>query len=107
MLALTGIELLVTMLSFIIPAHNEELWIAKCLGSIRSAMEKLAEPYEVIVVNDASTDSTPAIAEQIFHEWQNTTNDQRLTTNALTSARTLPVEHRHIAAVRNAGVRAS
>jgi hypothetical protein len=38
------------MISFIVPAHNEELWIRKCLGSIRATMEKLAEPYEVIVV---------------------------------------------------------
>jgi cellulose synthase/poly-beta-1,6-N-acetylglucosamine synthase-like glycosyltransferase len=30
-----------SMISFIIPAHNEELWIGKCLASIRSTMEKL------------------------------------------------------------------
>ena len=76
------------MLSFIVPAHNEELWIAKCLGSIRTTMEKLAEPYEVIVVDDASTDSTPRIAEQM-------------------GARSLRVEHRKISAVRNAGARAA
>jgi len=74
------------MISFIIPAHNEELWIGKCLASIRTTMEKIAEPYEVIVVDDASTDSTPRIAEQM-------------------GARTLRVEHRKISAVRNAGAR--
>src|SRR6267154_1290504 len=74
------------MISFIVPAHNEELWIGKCLASIRTSMEKLAEPYEVIVVDDASTDSTPRIAEQM-------------------GARTLRVEHRKISAVRNAGAR--
>src|SRR5437870_9684210 len=76
------------MISFIVPAHNEELWIGKCLGSIRTAMEKLAEPYELIVVDDASTDSTPRIAEQM-------------------GVRTLRVEHRKISAVRNAGARAA
>jgi len=76
------------MLSFIIPAHNEELWIAKCLDSIRTTMEKVAEPYEVIVVDDASTDSTPEIARRM-------------------GARTLPVEHRKISAVRNAGARSA
>jgi glycosyltransferase involved in cell wall biosynthesis len=76
------------MISFIIPAHNEELWIGKCLGSIRTAMEKLAESYEVIAVDDASTDSTPRIAEQM-------------------GARTLRVEHRRISAVRNAGAHAA
>jgi glycosyltransferase involved in cell wall biosynthesis len=76
------------MISFIVPAHNEELWIGKCLGSIRAAMATLAEPYEVIVVDDASTDSTPRIAEQM-------------------GARTIRVEHRKISAVRNAGARAA
>ena len=76
------------MISFIVPAHNEELWIGKCLASIRTTMEKLAEPYEVIVVDDASTDSTPRIAEHM-------------------GVRTLRVEHRKISAVRNAGARAA
>jgi glycosyltransferase involved in cell wall biosynthesis len=76
------------MISFIIPAHNEELWLGKCLGSIRTAMAALAEPYEVIVVDDASTDATPRIAEQL-------------------GARTTRVEHRKISAVRNAGARAA
>ncbi len=74
------------MISFIVPAHNEELWIGKCLSSIRATMEKLSEPYEVIVVDDASTDSTPRLAEQM-------------------GARTIRVEHRKISAVRNAGAR--
>ncbi len=76
------------MTSFIIPAHNEELWIGKCLASIRTAMAALAEPYEVIVVDDASTDATPRIAEQM-------------------GARTMRVEHRKISAVRNSGARAA
>src|SRR6266436_9904181 len=74
------------MISFIVPAHNEEAWIGKCLASIRATMEKLNEHYEVIVVDDASTDSTPRIAEQM-------------------GVRTLRVEHRKISAVRNAGAR--
>ena len=72
------------MISFIVPAHNEELWIGRCLGSIRTTMEILAEPYEVIVVDDASTDATPQMARQ-------------------SGATTLRVEHRKISAVRNAG----
>jgi glycosyltransferase involved in cell wall biosynthesis len=76
------------MLSFVVPAHNEELWIGKCLGSIRSAMELVGEPYEVIVVDDASTDSTHQIAKQM-------------------GVHTLRVEHRKISAVRNVGARAA
>ena len=72
------------MISFIVPAHNEERWIGKCLDSIRTAMERVTEPYEVIVVDDASSDSTHQIAEQM-------------------GACTLRVEHRKISAVRNAG----
>ena len=76
------------MLSFIVPAHNEERWIGKCLGSIRATMEKVAEPYEVIVVDDASTDATSKIAEQM-------------------GVRPLRVAHRRISTVRNAGARAA
>jgi glycosyltransferase involved in cell wall biosynthesis len=76
------------MISVIVPAHNEELWLGKCLGSICTAMATLAEPYEVIVVDDASTDATPRIAEQM-------------------GARTMRVAHRNIAAVRNSGARAA
>ncbi len=76
------------MFSFIVPAHNEELWIGKCLTSIRTAMEKVPEPYEVIVVDDASTDSTRQIAEQM-------------------GVRTMRVEHRKISAVRTAGAGAA
>jgi glycosyltransferase involved in cell wall biosynthesis len=74
------------MISFILPAHNEELWIGKCLDSIRMTMEKLGAAHETIVVNDASTDSTARIAEQM-------------------GARVIFVEHRNIAATRNSGAR--
>jgi glycosyltransferase involved in cell wall biosynthesis len=74
------------MISFIVPAHNEERWIDKCLSSIRTSMEKLGEPYELIVVDDASTDATRKIAEQA-------------------GARTFQVECRKVSAVRNAGAR--
>lgn len=76
------------MLSFIIPAHNEERWIGQCLGSIHTTMEKVAEPYEVVVVDDASTDSTPEIARR-------------------RGARVLHVDFRKISAVRNEGARAA
>ena len=76
------------MISFIVPAHNEELLIGRCLDSIRISMATLAERYEVIVVDDASTDGTPGIAVQM-------------------GARTIRVEHRKISAVRNEGTRAA
>ena len=52
------------MISFIVPAHNEEAWIGRCVSAIRSGTEFLGEPYEIIVVDDASTDATASIARQ-------------------------------------------
>jgi glycosyltransferase involved in cell wall biosynthesis len=74
------------MISFIVPAHNEEAWIGRCLSAIYDAMKLVHEPYEVIVVDDASTDATAAIAQQ-------------------QGARVIRVEHRMISATRNSGAR--
>jgi glycosyltransferase involved in cell wall biosynthesis len=74
------------MISFIVPAYNEEAWVGRCLSAIRAASESLAEPYEIIVVDDASSDGTASIARQ--HR-----------------AQVIRVEHRQIAATRNAGAR--
>ena len=74
------------MISFIVPAHNEEAWVGRCVSAIRSAAEPLDEPHEVIVVDDASTDATGLVAQQ-------------------QGAQVIRVEHRQIAATRNAGAR--
>ncbi|MFO0913758.1 MAG: glycosyltransferase [Pirellulales bacterium] len=74
------------MISFIIPAHNEAAWIVATLKAIRSAGESVGVPYEVIVVDDASTDETARLAEQA-------------------GAAVVRVAHRQIAATRNAGAR--
>ena len=77
------------MLSFIIPAHNEELWIGNCLGSIRRAMEKVADPYR--------GDRRKSMMLRPI----------RLTKLPSNGSPTLRVEHRNIAAVRNSGANAS
>jgi glycosyltransferase involved in cell wall biosynthesis len=76
------------MISFIVPAHNEEAWIGRCISAIRGGLESLDEPYEIIVVDDASSDDTASIARQ-------------------QSAQVVRVEHRQISATRNAGARQS
>jgi glycosyltransferase involved in cell wall biosynthesis len=76
------------VISFIIPAHDEARLIGATLASIRTAAESLSLVYETIVVDDASSDETGAIA-------------------SASGARVLRVEHRHIAATRNAGARAA
>ena len=72
------------MLSFIIPAHDEEAVIASTIRAVRDAAARVDEPYEVIVVDDASTDRTAAIAEA-------------------EGVRLVRIAARHIAAARNAG----
>ena len=76
------------MLSFVIPAHNEEAHIGQCLRTVLASADALGEPYEVIVVDDASTDRTAEIARSF-------------------SATIVPVNLRKISAVRNAGARAA
>jgi glycosyltransferase involved in cell wall biosynthesis len=76
------------MLSFIIPAHNEGRFLGATLAGIRSAAASAGEPFELIVVDDESTDQTASIARS-------------------QGAVVIPVSLRHIAAVRNAGARAA
>ena len=49
--------------SIIIPAFNEEEAIAKDIDIIKDTMKKSAYEYEIIVVDDGSTDSTAQIAK--------------------------------------------
>ena len=76
------------MISFIVPAYNEEHELPGALVAIRAAAEAAKEPFEIIVVDDASTDATAEIAKAA-------------------GAVVVPVHYRHIAAVRNAGARAA
>jgi len=53
-------------ISVIVPAYNEENYLGETLKSIQRAKELLLKqrgvPTEIIVVDNGSTDSTPAIA---------------------------------------------
>jgi glycosyltransferase involved in cell wall biosynthesis len=74
------------MISFIIPARNEESLIGRTVDAIHRAALASGEPYEVIVVDDASTDRTAEVS--LAHR-----------------AKLVRVDYRKIAAVRNAGAR--
>jgi glycosyltransferase involved in cell wall biosynthesis len=76
------------MISFIVPAHNEQAGIGRTLQAINDSARVVGQPYEIIVVDDACTDATAEIARQ--H-------------NAIV----VPVNHRQIAATRNSGGRAA
>jgi glycosyltransferase involved in cell wall biosynthesis len=76
------------MISFIVPAYNEELELSSTLGAIIAAASHAIEPHEIIVVDDASTDATAEIAAQA-------------------GTRVISINRRQIAAARNAGARAA
>jgi glycosyltransferase involved in cell wall biosynthesis len=75
-----------SLISFIVPAHNEELLLGETLRAIELAARALAQPFEIIVVDDASVDNTAEIARA--H-----------------NARVVSVAFRQIARTRNAGAR--
>ena len=49
-------------ISFVIPAYNEEVMLPQCLESILAEIVRTPCEAEVVVVNNASTDSTKEIA---------------------------------------------
>ncbi len=49
--------------SFVVPAYDEEDYVGNCVRSIRDAADELELEYEVIVVDNNSTDRTAEVAE--------------------------------------------
>ena len=45
-------------LALVIPVYNEECCIADVVGSWQAALDALRIDYEIIVINDGSTDGT-------------------------------------------------
>lgn len=76
------------MLSFIVPAYNEEKYLPATLAAMHAAAREAGIDYEIVVANDASADATAQVA-------------------AAGGARVVNVEKRQIAGTRNAGARAS
>jgi glycosyltransferase involved in cell wall biosynthesis len=74
------------MISFIIPAYNEELELPSTIAAIRNAAVIAKQGHEIIVVDDASSDATAKIAQAA-------------------GAQVLSINRRQIAASRNAGAR--
>src|SRR3954464_12486561 len=74
------------MISFIVPAHNEEALIGVTVEAIAACAKAVGRPYEIIVSSDASTDRTAQIAQE-------------------KGARVINVNNRQIPAPRNSGAR--
>ncbi len=51
-------------LTIVIPAFNEEGGIASTIGAVRRALESSGWDYEIVVVDDGSTDGTARLAEE-------------------------------------------
>lgn len=52
-------------LSIVVPAHDEEACIEKTVLGLVHALRKAGIDYEILVVNDNSTDSTEAISQNL------------------------------------------
>ena len=76
------------MISFIVPAHNEEQLLGRTLEALHAAAQDVDVAYELIVVDDASNDRTAEIA-------------------GAAGARVITVNHQQIARARNAGAAAA
>lgn len=75
-------------ISVIVPAHNEERYITRCLASIRQAAEQVSMPVEIVVVLNRCTDRTAEIAREY-------------------GALTVSEDAKNLARIRNAGCRAA
>ncbi len=53
------------VISVVVPARNEEGNLPRAYSEITRALEALAEPYEVLLIDNASSDKTRALAEEI------------------------------------------
>ena len=78
----------VRLISFVVPAWNEEALLGRTLEALSAAAQALTIPWEIVVADDGSTDHTARIA--LAH-----------------GARVVSVNHRQISATRNAGARAA
>ena len=74
--------------SVVVPAHNEEKYVVRCIESVKQAAARVKCGVEVIVVCNRCTDRTAELAEQ-------------------NGARVVRDESRCIASVRNAGIKAA
>lgn len=52
------------MLSIVIPAYNEENGIGKVLDELKVILNEVDQPYEIIVVDDGSTDDTTQVVQE-------------------------------------------
>ena len=77
-------------ISVVIPAYNREATLGR---SIQSVADQTYKPKEIIVVDDGSTDDTPAVCDEYGHRLDN--------------LRTIRTENNGASVARNTGIRAA
>jgi glycosyltransferase involved in cell wall biosynthesis len=76
------------VISFVVPAHDEQTLLSRTLEAIRESATGLDDAHELVVVDDDSADATSVVARRA-------------------GARVVAVNVRQISASRNAGARAT
>ena len=51
-------------LSLVIPAYNEQENIPTLLTRVENSLAQLGKPFEVILIDDGSTDETPKMLDE-------------------------------------------
>jgi len=58
----------VTAISLFMPMYNERAYVDRMVASAQAVLEKLADEYEVLIVDDGSTDGSAQIADRLTSE---------------------------------------
>jgi len=61
-------EKLIQSISVFFPAYNEEKNIGRIAKDAKSLLDKIAEDWEIIIINDGSKDKTKEISERLAQE---------------------------------------
>ena len=56
------------VISVVAPVYNEEALIREFHERVSATMERLGEPWELVLVNDGSRDQTPELLDAIQQE---------------------------------------
>ena len=84
-------------LSIVVPVYNVEQYLRKCVDSL---LQQYYSDYEIILVDDGSTDSCPAICD----EYASKVNSEELRVNSI---RVIHQENAGLSAARNTGIAAA
>lgn len=78
------------LISFVVPAFNAQSTLSGCVRSIVRTMSSCRSSYEILIVDDGSTDNTPHLAQSLADE--------------IAEVRILTQENRGLGAARNTGI---